>query len=128
MAGSHPLGEAADHSNFKRLTRWGVTKILKHDGYIALVSYDEGDELMHGSVVSARAVLHFAGRDIDELKAAFADTIPTTGNGARSVTSSRRVGKTRYAPFRASDHLDSEDAQPRRLRDSSRVPTFRWTG
>jgi len=49
--------------------------ILKHDGYIALVSYDEGDELMHGSVVSARAVLHFAGRDIDELKAAFADTI-----------------------------------------------------
>ncbi|NUJ81367.1 hypothetical protein HUN39_15290 [Methylocystis sp. FS] len=64
---------------------------------------------MHGSVVSARAVLHFAGRDIDELKAAFADTIPTTGNGARSVTSSRRVGKTRYAPFRASYHLDSED-------------------
>ena len=44
--------------------------ILRHDGYIALVSYDEGDELMHGGVVNTRAVLHFAGRDIDELKAA----------------------------------------------------------
>ncbi len=30
---------------------------------------------MHGSVVSPRPGLHFAGRDIDELEAAFADTI-----------------------------------------------------
>lgn len=49
--------------------------ILKHDGYIAEVSYEEGDTLMHGVVVNARAVLHFAGRDIAELKAAFADTV-----------------------------------------------------
>jgi predicted HicB family RNase H-like nuclease len=49
--------------------------ILKHDGYIAEVSYEEGDTLMHGVVVNARAVLHFAGRDIVELKAAFADTV-----------------------------------------------------
>ena len=49
--------------------------ILKHEGYIAEVVYEEGDELMHGVVVNARAVLHFAGRDIEELKAAFADTI-----------------------------------------------------
>jgi predicted HicB family RNase H-like nuclease len=49
--------------------------ILKHEGYIAEVGYEEGDELMHGSVVNARAVLHFAGRNIDEMKAAFADTI-----------------------------------------------------
>jgi predicted HicB family RNase H-like nuclease len=48
---------------------------LKHEGYIAEVGYEEGDELMHGAVVNARAVLHFAGRDIEELKAAFADTI-----------------------------------------------------
>ena len=46
--------------------------ILKHDGYIAEV---EGDALMHGVVINARAVLHSAGRDIAELKAAFADTI-----------------------------------------------------
>jgi predicted HicB family RNase H-like nuclease len=49
--------------------------ILKHEGYVAEVGYEEGDALMHGSVVNARAVLHFAGRDIAELKAAFADTI-----------------------------------------------------
>lgn len=49
--------------------------ILRHEGYIAEVGYEEGDALMHGSVVNARAVLHFAGRNIDELKSAFADTI-----------------------------------------------------
>jgi len=49
--------------------------ILKHEGYIAEVGYEDGDESMHGSVVNARAVLHFAGRNIDELKAAFIDTI-----------------------------------------------------
>ena len=49
--------------------------ILKQDGYIAEVDYEEGDALMHGVVVNARAVLHFAGRDIAELKTAFAETI-----------------------------------------------------
>ena len=49
--------------------------ILEHEGYIAEVGYEEGDELMHGTVVNARAVLHFAGRDIAELRAALADTI-----------------------------------------------------
>jgi predicted HicB family RNase H-like nuclease len=49
--------------------------ILKHEGYIAEVGYEEGDALMHGVVANARAVLHFAGANIDELKAAFADTI-----------------------------------------------------
>jgi predicted HicB family RNase H-like nuclease len=49
--------------------------ILKHEGYIAEIGYEEGDEMMHGAVVNARAVLHFAGRDIAELRQAFADTI-----------------------------------------------------
>ncbi|MGA9601357.1 MAG: type II toxin-antitoxin system HicB family antitoxin [Methylocystis sp.] len=49
--------------------------ILKHEGYIAEVGYEDGDALMHGAVVNARAVLHFAGRDIKELKAAFVDTM-----------------------------------------------------
>jgi len=49
--------------------------ILKQDGFVAEVDYEEGDALMHGVVVNARAVLHFAGRDIAELKTAFADTI-----------------------------------------------------
>jgi predicted HicB family RNase H-like nuclease len=53
----------------------GEAMILKHDGYIAEVGYEEGDSLMHGTVVNARAVLHFAGRDIAELRAAFVETI-----------------------------------------------------
>jgi predicted HicB family RNase H-like nuclease len=49
--------------------------ILKHEAYIAEVGYEEGEKFMHGSVVNARALLQFAGRDIEELKAAFANTI-----------------------------------------------------
>ncbi len=49
--------------------------ILRHEGLIAEVSYEDGDELTHGSTASTRAVLHFAGKTVDELKAAFADTI-----------------------------------------------------
>jgi len=49
--------------------------ILTHDDYIARVSYEEGDELMHGVTVNTRSVLHFAGKTVEELKQAFADTI-----------------------------------------------------
>lgn len=49
--------------------------VLSHEGYVAEVTYEEGDQLMHGTAINERAVLHFAGRNIEELKAAFADTI-----------------------------------------------------
>jgi predicted HicB family RNase H-like nuclease len=50
--------------------------ILEHKGYIAKVTYHEGDKDMHGQVLNtAKDVLHFAGRTIDELQKAFADTI-----------------------------------------------------
>jgi len=49
--------------------------ILKHEGYIAEITYEDGDETMHGATINTRAVLHFAGRDIGELKGALADTI-----------------------------------------------------
>ncbi len=49
--------------------------ILKHDGFIAEVTYEDGDDLMHGSTVNTRSTLHFAGRTVDELKAAFRETI-----------------------------------------------------
>lgn len=48
---------------------------LTHKGYIAEVSYDEGDTDMHGTVLNARAVLHFAGSSVAELRQAFADTV-----------------------------------------------------
>lgn len=49
--------------------------ILRHEGFIAEVSYEGGDELMHGTTINTRAVLHFAGKTIDEVKTAFAETI-----------------------------------------------------
>jgi predicted HicB family RNase H-like nuclease len=49
--------------------------ILEHKGYLANVSYETGDDLMHGVVINNRAVLYFAGRNIKELRKAFADTI-----------------------------------------------------
>jgi len=49
--------------------------IMKHGSYFAAVSYEDGDTDMHGVVINTRDVLHFAGRDIDELRTAFADTI-----------------------------------------------------
>jgi predicted HicB family RNase H-like nuclease len=49
--------------------------ILTHDGFTAEVGYEDGDRLMHGSVINTRAVLHFAGGNIEELRQAFADTI-----------------------------------------------------
>lgn len=49
--------------------------ILRHEGYIAEVTYEDGDELMHGSTINTHAVLHFSGRDIGEMRQAFTDTI-----------------------------------------------------
>jgi len=48
---------------------------LTHDGYIAEIEIDEEAGILSGTVINTRATLHFAGRTVDELKAAFADTI-----------------------------------------------------
>jgi predicted HicB family RNase H-like nuclease len=48
---------------------------MSYDGYIAEISLDEQTGLLSGLVLNTRATLHFAGRTVDELKAAFADTI-----------------------------------------------------
>jgi len=49
--------------------------ILKHEGFIAEITYDEGHKLMHGHVLNSRATLHFAGRNISEMRKTFAGTI-----------------------------------------------------
>jgi predicted HicB family RNase H-like nuclease len=48
---------------------------MTHDGYLASVELDEAAGLFHGEVINTRDVLTFRGRTLDELKAAFADTI-----------------------------------------------------
>jgi len=48
---------------------------LTHDGYIAEIDLDEESGLLAGVVLNTRATLHFAGSTVEELKAAFVDTI-----------------------------------------------------
>lgn len=48
---------------------------MHHEGYIATIELDEEAGLFHGEVINTRDVLTFQGRTLDELRAAFADTI-----------------------------------------------------
>jgi predicted HicB family RNase H-like nuclease len=48
---------------------------MTHDGYVANVELDEQAGLFHGEVINTRDVLTFQGRTLEDLKAAFADTI-----------------------------------------------------
>jgi len=48
---------------------------MTYDCYVATVELDEDAGLFHGEVINTRDVLTFQGRTLDELRAAFADTI-----------------------------------------------------
>ena len=48
---------------------------MTHDGYVAEIDIDADSGLLSGIVLNTRATLHFAGRTVDELRAAFRDTI-----------------------------------------------------
>ena len=48
---------------------------MTHNGYMATIELDEDAGLFHGEVINTQDVLTFQGRTLDELKAAFADTI-----------------------------------------------------
>lgn len=84
--------------------------ILKQEGYIAEVGYEDGDELMHGSVVNARAVLP-GYRRIESRVRRHDRRLPGLAPRAGRRAGEGELGpmKTKYAPFRASDHLDSEE-------------------
>lgn len=48
---------------------------MTHEGYIAEIDLDQDKGLLSGVVLNTCATLHFAGRSVEELRAAFADTI-----------------------------------------------------
>lgn len=48
---------------------------MTHDGYVAIIERDEEAGLFHGEVIDTRDVLTFQGRTLDDLRAAFADTV-----------------------------------------------------
>lgn len=49
--------------------------LLECNGYLAEITRYDGDKLIHGRAINTRAVLRFAGRNIEELRAAFAKTV-----------------------------------------------------
>ncbi len=90
----------------------GRDLILQHEGFIAEVSYEDGDEAMHGSTVNTRTVLHFAGKTVAELKEAFASTI----DDYRAWCEERGVELDKFysgtlfgVPCRGSSDASSED-------------------
>ena len=48
---------------------------LDYKDYVGIFAYDEEADLFHGRVVGLRDVITFAGRSIDELKRALADSV-----------------------------------------------------
>lgn len=44
---------------------------MRHEGYEAVVEYDDEAAIFHGEVVNLRDVVTFQGASVDELKAAF---------------------------------------------------------
>ncbi|MBF0394746.1 MAG: type II toxin-antitoxin system HicB family antitoxin [Alphaproteobacteria bacterium] len=48
---------------------------MTHDGYVAMIELDEEAGLFHGEVINTRDVLTFQGGTLEDLRAAFADTI-----------------------------------------------------
>ena len=48
---------------------------LRHKDYLATIELDSEAGFFHGEVINTHAVLTFQGASLDELKAAFADTI-----------------------------------------------------
>lgn len=48
---------------------------MHHNGYEAVVEFDEDAALFHGEVINLRDVITFQGQSVDELKAAFAASV-----------------------------------------------------
>ncbi|MGA9547904.1 MAG: type II toxin-antitoxin system HicB family antitoxin [Rhodomicrobium sp.] len=49
--------------------------LLRYKDYLAAIELDPDAGLFHGEVINTRVVLTFQGRSIDELNAAFSETI-----------------------------------------------------
>jgi predicted HicB family RNase H-like nuclease len=49
--------------------------MLSYRGYDAEISFADGDEAIHGSVINIADTIHFQGRSLDELKRSFEDSV-----------------------------------------------------
>lgn len=51
------------------------TSMMNHKGYHGTVSFYEEAEIFHGEVTDLRDVVTFQGRNVDELKTAFQESV-----------------------------------------------------
>ena len=49
--------------------------MMKYKGYIGHVSYDDESKIFHGEVINIRDVITFQGTSVEELEAAFKDSV-----------------------------------------------------
>ncbi len=49
--------------------------IIKHNGYLGKVEFDEDAEIFHGEILNIKDVVTFQGRTAKELKKAFSDSL-----------------------------------------------------
>lgn len=49
--------------------------MLKYKGYIGHVEFDDEVEILHGEVLDTKDVITFQGKSVDEIEAAFRDSI-----------------------------------------------------
>jgi predicted HicB family RNase H-like nuclease len=48
---------------------------LHHKGYAGVFTFEPDDDAFHGEIVGIRDVIHFSGRSVDELRAAFQEAV-----------------------------------------------------
>lgn len=48
---------------------------LEYKGYVGSVTFDAEAEILHGTVVNTRDVITFQGQSVEEIKAAFVDSV-----------------------------------------------------
>ncbi len=48
---------------------------MKYKNYEAVISFDEGDEILHGRVLNVRDIISFHGESIEEVRQAFEEAV-----------------------------------------------------
>jgi predicted HicB family RNase H-like nuclease len=49
--------------------------LMRHEGYVAALEYDEGTATFHGRVTNVMAEIVFSGRSVRELQATFGQAV-----------------------------------------------------
>ena len=82
---------------------------MNYDGYVAEIDIDAENGVLSGIVLNTRATLHFSGRSVDDLRAAFKDTVDEYRDWCRAE------GEEPEKPYSGALSLRIDPALHRRL-------------